>query len=404
MGGRHQMETRTGEKSDSTPTPKTPTNNQHPAKPSTSKSTPKAPSNNMQTGKKSGSTSTSKAPANNQQPLKPSTSTSKAPGNNQQPLKPSTSKPTPKTPSSNKHLEECGTCNKPGLKPDESIKCDFCCSRHHFTCIDVCVKQLISFVDAVGADMSKSGFRWFCAGCRSKFEEMKISANEQGNSKTNENLSMTLEIRNMKAEMLDFQQKVNDNLESLQKSLISNKPCSWADIVTNGENETPDLVQKIAKEVTDVQKKLTLERENRENNVIMFNAKESDTSDSDIDFFNSMCSETLEFDEVPEVEMARLGEKQEKYERPIKVIFKDNWAKRKFLSKLYKLKSDERFTDVRIAHDMSVDDRKLNKKLLDEAYLKNQQDKSTEYRWKVRGPPWSLKIVKVFSKNFKPNK
>ena len=48
---------------------------------------------------------------------------------------------------------------------------------------------------------------------------------------------------------------------------------------------------------------------------------------------------------------------------------------------------------------MSEEDRKENKRLLKEAWEKNKKENNDEFKYKVRGPPWSMKIVKVFSKN-----
>ena len=119
----------------------------------------------------------------------------------------------------------------------------------------------------------------------------------------------------------------------------------------------------------------------------------------DIEFFNSLCSKNLGYDEVPQVELVRLGAKREKHIRPIKVSFQQSWDKRKLLSNLYKLKLDKKFDNIRIAHDMTEEDRAENKRLLDQAYQMNKEEKPTEYRYKVRGPPWAMKIIKVYPKN-----
>ena len=48
---------------------------------------------------------------------------------------------------------------------------------------------------------------------------------------------------------------------------------------------------------------------------------------------------------------------------------------------------------------MSLDDRVENKRLLKEGYELNQQNgKEGSFKYKVRGPPWAMNIVKV-SKN-----
>ena len=44
---------------------------------------------------------------------------------------------------------------------------------------------------------------------------------------------------------------------------------------------------------------------------------------------------------------------------------------------------------------MPIDDRDENKRLLKEAYNKNQVEKPTTFKYKVRGPPWAQRIVKI---------
>ena len=48
---------------------------------------------------------------------------------------------------------------------------------------------------------------------------------------------------------------------------------------------------------------------------------------------------------------------------------------------------------------MCEDDRLENKCLLKIAYSRNQKEQPTDFKYKVRGPHWALKIVKVFPKN-----
>ena len=85
--------------------------------------------------------------------------------------------------------------------------------------------------------------------------------------------------------------------------------------------------------------------------------------------------------------------------RPIKVIFPTSWEKRKFLASLSRLKGSP-YEKLHVAHDMNQEDRDKNKELLGEAYKLNQdKEKPSNFRYKVRGPLWAQKIVKVLIKN-----
>ena len=176
---------------------------------------------------------------------------------------------------------------------------------------------------------------------------------------------------------------------------------SYADKVgSNSESATVNMMTNLAKQMLDKQTTLSVEREKREKNVLMYNVDDKSTDkDADKTFFQNLCEKTLEMDSTPEAELTRIPTKNPKYFKPVKVQFKSIWDKRKFLSNLYKLKLDEKMNSIRVAHDMCQVDRDENKKLLEKAYQQNIHEKPKDFRYKVRGPPWEQKIVKVTQKN-----
>ena len=94
-----------------------------------------------------------------------------------------------------------------------------------------------------------------------------------------------------------------------------------------------------------------------------------------------MCSETLQLDSTPKVNMSRIGDSNREHNRPIKVCFDQLWDKRKFLGSLFKLKLNDKFRGVHISHDMCQEDRAENKRLLKEAYQLNQVEKPETFRY-----------------------
>ena len=249
--------------------------------------------------------------------------------------------------------------------------------------------------------MKQKGFKWFCIKCRTT-DITPTSSNSNSTQLSDISKSISVELAKFKSEIGNDVAKINEKISSLSKSMdkldaSTKKPVTWASVVGDSDKNA-SMVQLLAKKVTDTHKKLTLDREDRENNVIIFNVPETN-KDDDIKFFNQMCSQSLDFVDVPKVSMARLGAKTSDHQRPLKVSFQESWDKRKFLAKLYKLKLDKKFERVRVAHDMCEDDRLENKRLLKEAYILNQKEQPTDFKYKVRGPPWALRIVKVFPKN-----
>ena len=278
----------------------------------------------------------------------------------------------------------------------QEIECDKCLSMFHLSNTDVSERIYEIYNNN---QMKQKGFKWFCIKCRTTDITL---ASFNSNLLSDIGKSISIELTKFKSEIGNEVAKINEKISSLSKSMdeldaSTKKPVTWASVVSDSDKNA-SMVQLLAKKVTDTHKKITLDREDREKNVIIFNVSETN-KDEDTKFFNQMCSQNLDFAEVPKVSMARLGAKNSDHQRPLKVSFQESWDKRKFLAKLYKLKLDKKFEGVRVAHDMCEDDRLENKRLLEEAYNRNQKEKPTDFKYKVRGPPWALKIVKVFPKN-----
>lgn len=146
---------------------------------------------------------------------------------------------------------------------------------------------------------------------------------------------------------------------------------------------------------------LTLDRAERERNILMFNAPDENNEVVGFDraFFNKLCEEVLEMDS-PEVTLKRMRGKEGK-SKPIKVCFSQLGDKRKFLSKLRNLSQNPEYQNLHIKHDMSIEDRKTNSELLEQAWKMNQSDKNvpSKYKFKVRGQPGAMKIVQIYAKN-----
>ena len=296
--------------------------------------------------------------------------------------------------------DPCGSCKQPCLPQDNAMTCDGCKIWYHIDCEKV-DKKLYNYYGK--NKMHTSGFSWFCPPCRVKLQSINLSDESPFSSSTSDyemiNNQIIKEFKGLKEKINNDMRHVNTQISSITQTLqkLDEKP-TFASIVGNSKNSPTDAVQVLAKQVTDTQKKLSTEREAREKNVIIYNVPEVENT-SDQSFFSSMCSKKLELPEAPEVEMTRLPMIKAAHPKPIKVVFKETWEKRKFLSCLYKLKDDKQYEKILVKHDMCKEDRDQNKALLTEAYHKNELEKPKEFRYKVRGPPWNMKIVKLFPKN-----
>lgn len=73
----------------------------------------------------------------------------------------------------------------------------------------------------------------------------------------------------------------------------------------------------------------------------------------------------------------------------------------KNLSRIKETPMESPFRKMSVTHDMSKSEREINKQKVLEAKAMNEQDKSGEIKYIVKGPPWGRKIIKVKKKNKK---
>ena len=111
-----------------------------------------------------------------------------------------------------------------------------------------------------------------------------------------------------------------------------------------------------------------------------------DRKEEDIAFFNKMCASICGCSLPPEsVTSARhLGRRPDNgSKRPLLIIVDSEITKRNIFGKLYKLRNHEEFKTINVSHDMSVEERKRTKILMEEAKQKrmelNNNDSSTEF-------------------------
>lgn len=254
---------------------------------------------------------------------------------------------------------------------------------------------------------------WKCPCC--VFNIINLPGYKIAASSNKASTELDESINELKQEISNLKQ-VKDELAA-----IGNKQkeaqVKWSDIAAKIPSSDTNFASNIAKQVVDHSNKVKSDRESRENNVIIFNADESTSGEAvsrkqhDQQVFNNICNHVLE-QTLPVKNILRLGKRQEAVPansdnktaeqapptpRPIKVCFNNNFDKRKFLANLYKL--DDATTDLKkisVKHDLSPDERQQSKELFTEAQRKNDTEKPVDFLYKVRGPPHSLRIVKVY--------
>ena len=315
---------------------------------------------------------------------------------------------------------------EPGLceikQSDDYITCFGCNTEFHVKCTGLTDESIKCI-----KDQNQPGVLWLCTTCNNVYKKaIQLPACKNCLTKTDDDDSLKETVKTQTEEIKKIQEnmdKIAKKLENISKletgfeqsnASLTNvaetlkkyeeKQQSYAEMVANqSKNNGEEMIKNLTSKVINTQFQLSQDRKNRENNIMMFNIKEEEKDrksqeTKDTAVFDDLCQNVLELETPKDVKLIRIGQIKPERTRPVKAIFASSWDKRKFWSKLYNLK-DSKYGSITIKHDMNEEDRSANKSLLKQAYEQNQEEKPTNFAYKVRGPPWSQRIVKVFQKN-----
>jgi ribosomal protein L33 len=145
------------------------------------------------------------------------------------------------------------------------------------------------------------------------------------------------------------------------------------------------------------------ERKLRENNLIVYGVNETITTERTTRQEHDMerarkitqiCDKNLGNEDV--VKIIRLG-KFEKTNptRPLLVSLKSADMKAKIFKGAKSLIENEEYKNVKLANDLTKTERETEKQLYARARELTEKESSGEFMFKVRGPPWARKVVKI---------
>ncbi len=332
--------------------------------------------------------------------------------------------------------DDSWTCKKCQVvftdETDEVITCSFC--DHHWCtkCIEMTTDE---YMTAQRLDLL-----WFCPPCHVK---VKVLMNQDNDADSLCNKILETVDDKIKKMSVDLEKKLKesvnkipeaiskdfgDKVTNLEKNLkavtevpekVNNTCKTWAEAAKGSKNVAPPNFQNIVKTAIDESKKEEKDVEDRKRNIIVFNAEESksevaeDRKSDDITLFTSIChsiSDSLfvydEDNDDEVIQARRLGKKHEDgTPRPLLVTVGSEDTKRKIFANLYKLRNteDATFKEIGMNHDMTKEERKKTKLLVEEAKQKTARlaenpdldEESKNFVFRVRGPPWSQEIIKV---------
>ena len=312
--------------------------------------------------------------------------------------------------------DKCKVCDKMVDDDDFGIACEICESWFHIKCEEMTTEEY-KFLDA------HKSLHWYCKACnKSVANAIKLFSNLKSKvdsieakldkicdgilpdkmsksieSKINEVVDkLEIKVNNL---LIDFQglkdhvtseeikletaieAKLVDSVDSIKKDLAP----SWASMVNK---EVNTQFERVSKDVSTVQSVLDdtrqkaneeREREGRSHNIIIYRVPEVDVKEERVKEDKAFCLEllntVLEVDaQEGEIKFFRLG-KRELNNRPLMIQCREKTLKNRIMESLHKLKnSEQKFKNISITHDLTINERAECKSLLKEAKKKQTEE------------------------------
>lgn len=297
--------------------------------------------------------------------------------------------------------EACGRCSEKIQKKDDAIECETCKQPFHITCENVTKTQYKQHL-ANKRGKNAGLFHFSCATCSrvtvnmmrqmafltAQLHDMGKKVDHMESRKADKK-----ELKKLDEEMKAGVAKVKEEVTQMKDDVTIVK--EKVKLMEGREGTSEGSTRDIIKEIQD--------REERRNNVVIFNLPESRSHDpeervrfdkEEIREIGKICQVNIKKDEMTKV--IRMG-KNGKDTRPLLLKFTSEEKKRLLLKNAEKLNSS-RLSRIGIQQDLTTKQREEEKALKDEADRMTQElsdEEQGEYKYAVRGPPWARKVKKI---------
>jgi hypothetical protein len=352
-------------------------------------------------------------------------------------------------------LEKCGECKNVVANSEKAVQCELCNLWFHCRCEEIhedsykilkqdkvhfycgrCDKSVGRILKTV-LDLKKRQDKLH-DDFETHKEEVEITIKdfvstfmEEAKTKTEKVDSLDKSIAEMKKEIVKIKQEQNSELqklneevkdikraqeeisyekqiEQLTQAFVKDTP--WSDMV---KKEVDSKIENVSAELNSIQKIVDItkgmaeeekDKEARSKNIIMYNLPESSDSLFEVrqkhdkslamNVFRELIDKNFEETEIQKIfRLGKMGADPNK-PRPLLVQFVDKMTKNYLMHNLYHIRKTP-FKDLAISHDMTLKEREQCKQMVEEAKNKEQQDKSGEWKFRVRGLPGQMRVVKL---------
>jgi hypothetical protein len=239
---------------------------------------------------------------------------------------------------------------------------------------------------------------WCCITCRKKFEEhivLDLKIEDRCNQIMKEYEDRITQLETTVKEKCD-EKRVREIIKDELGKVENNE-----DTV---EGDTQDIRAKTVKKeaVTIVIDEMN-ERKSRENNLIIFGFDENQSEvrqeriDHDIQQVNELYKACIiQLDTTSIKKTGRLGKfNNEKRDRPLLVTLSSVESKLVLFKNFHRIRELTEYEKVNVSNDLTKAEREKEKELWQEAKKQQLNDKSGDFIYKVRGPPWARRVTKL---------
>ena len=284
--------------------------------------------------------------------------------------------------------------------------------------------------------MKEPDIMWFCVTCREQVEkaievDKKIEEKCREISEMYENRIKILEdkmkdkvgkeeVRIIAREVYEEvgrEKNEGDEVRKIAKEVFQEEVRDNTDIKQMAKEAAHDSITETKSELITVATWELNEQKARENNFVIHGPEEpqirskEDRAEAEkrvVSEFASLCDVELQVENI--VKIHRLGTYDPMEKRPVLVCLNDLEIKKDLFrnySKVWKVSNEEsanvnkdlfiKYKDTSISHDMTKTQREELKQLRTEAKALQEQSQG-KYHYRVKGPPWALKVVKIPAK------
>ncbi len=284
---------------------------------------------------------------------------------------------------------KCGRCRGNLSDRDAIIPCEICKQNFHIQCENV-NKTLHKTIMDSKKPRSKVKIHWYCAACDVVTVNMMqhVSVLEDNQKKLQRRVSdLEIEVKRRPSEE-EFK-KLEGRVTKLEKAKVE-QAGSARDTET-----TKATTSEMIKEIKD--------QEERKRNIVLHNVTEKNTENAEertkhdreqLKELGKVCKQTIKKEDV--VMIRRLGKRNGNRPRPLLVEFKDEEKKAALMQNLVNLSNaPDNLRKISVQHDLTKKQREEEKKMREEAKKMESEDESGEYNYRIRGPPWDRRIVRM---------